>query len=544
VIILSGPPGLGKSSLLLEAALSNGWRFPGGIAYAAGPRPEESRPARAADLLAALADALGLERARDLFPHTALQPTLLLLDNLDSLADEEKVRLREALQRLGSESAAILALRPSSEILEELPSAMPRPLHSGLALPEAAEYALEQARQRNVPLNRDKARAIAKAVDGHPLLLEQLVAQARRQDLEELLEDIARREGGFTTKIEKVYSWCAVRLDPEGEAAWRALPLFPGGSAPEMVLRAAAGEGGPERLREAALADFDSAGQLWRWHATVAEYARGHWSLPEEKRRPLRLALLPAWERWLKRLPVGEQRTHSRLDGSRSNLEAAVEDCEVSSRDVAWAFLDELDAKLPRPDRTLILREMVAKTLKAKLRSLLAGEKTERARLLSDLGVSLSALGRREDALVAAKEAVDIYRTLGQSNLRTFLPGLTRSLNNLGLILSELGWREDALAATEEAADIYRTLADSNPEAFLPDLARSLNNLGLMLSELGRREDALAAAEESAEIYRTLAKSKPPGVPTRPGKEPKQPGHQVFRTGTAGRCSRCGKKGN
>lgn len=101
--------------------MRNGWRFPGGISYAAGPRTEEARPARAADLLAALADALGLERAEDLFPHTALQPTLLLLGNLDSLADEEKVRLRVSLRHLGQESAAILELRPSSEILEELP---------------------------------------------------------------------------------------------------------------------------------------------------------------------------------------------------------------------------------------------------------------------------------------------------------------------------------------------------------------------------------------------------------------------------------------
>ncbi len=121
-IIISGPPGMGKSSLLLEAALRSGWRFPGGVAYAAGPRAEEARAASAEGLLASLAGELGLASAEDLFPYTAMQPTLLLLDNLDSLPDQEKVKLREALRRLGSESAAILALRPSSQILEELPS--------------------------------------------------------------------------------------------------------------------------------------------------------------------------------------------------------------------------------------------------------------------------------------------------------------------------------------------------------------------------------------------------------------------------------------
>ena len=44
--------------------------------------------------------------------------------------------------------------------------------------------------------------------------------------------------------------------------------------------------------------------------------------------------------------------------------------------------------------------------------------------------------------------------------------------------LSELGRREDALAATHEAVDIRRRLAAARPDAFLPDLASSLNNLG------------------------------------------------------------------
>jgi hypothetical protein len=47
VLVLSGPPGIGKSSLVLEAAWRNGWRFPGGVAYASGPRPEDVRMTRA-----------------------------------------------------------------------------------------------------------------------------------------------------------------------------------------------------------------------------------------------------------------------------------------------------------------------------------------------------------------------------------------------------------------------------------------------------------------------------------------------------------------
>ena len=509
VIVLSGPPGIGKSSLLLEAALRSSWRFPGGIAYAAGPRPEDSRAATAEELAAALAASLGLERSEDLLPYTSMQPTLLLLDNLDSLAGEEQLRLRELLRRLGSESAAILALRPSSEILEELPSAHPMILHRGLAAREAIRYALAQAAQRKIQLPPGKARLIARAVDGHPRLLEQIVAQARRQDLDGLLEDVARRGGSFADKIEEVYSWCAIGLDPAGEAAWRALPLFPGGSAPEAVLKAAGGEDGPERLREAALADFDSAGQLWRWHATVAEYARNHWPSTPDEQKARRIALLPAWERWLKRLPADEMEAHSRLEGSRSNLEAAAEECTGASRQEAGGFLKLLNDLLPRPDRTLTLRTLTEKVLRVRLLMLTSEEMVERAGALNDLGGALFSLGKRKMALVVVQEAEEIYRKLAKENPRAFLPNLAVSLSNLGNALSDLGRREEALEAAKEAADIRRKLAEKNPQAFLPDLAMSLNNLGAMLSNLGRREEALKATKKAADIRRKLAEKNP-----------------------------------
>jgi tetratricopeptide (TPR) repeat protein len=128
---------------------------------------------------------------------------------------------------------------------------------------------------------------------------------------------------------------------------------------------------------------------------------------------------------------------------------------------------------------------------------------------LNNLGNRLSELGRHEDATTATREAIEIYRRLAADDPDAFLPDLAMSLNNLGSGLGELGWREDALAAVQEATETCRRLAADRPDAFLPNLAISLNNLVARLGELGRHEDALATGLETTKIYRRLAANGP-----------------------------------
>src|SRR5262249_19648768 len=62
--------------------------------------------------------------------------------------------------------------------------------------------------------------------------------------------------------------------------------------------------------------------------------------------------------------------------------------------------------------------------------------------------------------------------------------------------LSNLGRREEALAASQEAVDIRRRLAQTRPDAFLPDLAMSLGVLGAGLAAMERHGEAAAARRE------------------------------------------------
>ena len=109
-------------------------------------------------------------------------------------------------------------------------------------------------------------------------------------------------------------------------------------------------------------------------------------------------------------------------------------------------FLEALKEKLPPPDRTLILRELIAEVCEARLKGWSRGERGE-GQTAKRPWICPFALGRREEALIPAQEATEINRQLAQSNPAAFLPDLAMSLNNLGSILSELGRREEALDA-------------------------------------------------------------------------------------------------
>ena len=130
------------------------------------------------------------------------------------------------------------------------------------------------------------------------------------------------------------------------------------------------------------------------------------------------------------------------------------------------------------------------------------GLASESSRLLNNLSNHLSWLGRREDALKAIEEAVDLYRNLAAQRPDAFNADLTSSLNNLSTCLSVLGRREDALKASEEAVEIRRKLAAQRPDAFNPALATSIGVKSQVLSGIERERDALDAIREGVEILR------------------------------------------
>jgi tetratricopeptide (TPR) repeat protein len=136
----------------------------------------------------------------------------------------------------------------------------------------------------------------------------------------------------------------------------------------------------------------------------------------------------------------------------------------------------------------------------------------ERAAWLNESAQLLSAQGRREEALAAAKEATGIYRELDPARavwLRleptpgspvAHLPDLGSSLYKQHLILIDLGLREEALIAIKEATCLYERLQRLYPARFQSDLVQSLYALADVLDALGVRHDANKAREEADRV--------------------------------------------
>jgi tetratricopeptide (TPR) repeat protein len=102
-----------------------------------------------------------------------------------------------------------------------------------------------------------------------------------------------------------------------------------------------------------------------------------------------------------------------------------------------------------------------------------------------------------------------LYRRLAETN-PAYLPDVAMSLASLGVSLSQLGRQEDALASSQEAAELYRRLAETNPATYLPDLAQGLGAFAWVRARIGLDlPAALTAVEEAISIHEDLVKQLP-----------------------------------
>lgn len=131
-----------------------------------------------------------------------------------------------------------------------------------------------------------------------------------------------------------------------------------------------------------------------------------------------------------------------------------------------------------------------------------ATDPAEQAALHKRLGWRYSVAGLNHRALEQYEEAVRLFRALADRSK------LADVLDRLGYVLAGLGRYDDALAAAEEAVRL-RKRGDQSSQDFVRELASAQLGLGHRLAALGRHQEARVVLEEALVGYRNLAEDEP-----------------------------------
>jgi predicted ATPase/DNA-binding CsgD family transcriptional regulator len=254
LLTLTGPAGVGKTRLALQAAYDLGERaiFADGVAFVplAGVRDP--------DLIAfVIAQALGVVEAVDRGPaewlqaHLRARDVLLVLDNVEHVLDAAPLigELLSACPSLQVLATSRSALRLSAERDFPVPPlALPDPDRlpsmADLAGTEAVALFLQRAEAVNpgFTLTEENAAAVAAIcveLDGLPLAIELAAARtrllaphallARLTNRLQLLTDGARDQPVRLRSMRQAIAWSYDLLTPEQQALFRRLALFAGG---------------------------------------------------------------------------------------------------------------------------------------------------------------------------------------------------------------------------------------------------------------------------------------------------------------------------
>jgi DNA-binding SARP family transcriptional activator/tetratricopeptide (TPR) repeat protein len=528
VAVISGPGGVGKTSLAVHWAHRVADRFPDGqlhlnlagrpgpasadaplmtLLLALGTPPERIPPdadGRSAELRSALAGRrvlILLDNARDADQVRPFLPgpgSLVLVtsrNRLRSLRRREGAHLMELEPFTPAESAALLRSALGPETLTGHADAIAELADLCGHLPLAVALAAERIRNTGIPL---------------PELVEEARDDTARLDA---LDDGA-------DDVRKVFDW-SYRALPQREAMmFRALAAVPGpdigaaaaaaltGTAPPAALRLLESLVDHNLLRRhrpgryelhdllrvyaaelAARTDgeerrLESLSRLFDWYTATGLEARFHvhpasadpgLETPRTAVPPLHFDDAPAALAW--------------FETEHDNLIAAVGAASDAGLDrncwqlahVMWSHLDRCRAW---PEIAVLGETGLAAARRA-------DDRRGEAEMLT-MGANLRYLGRFEEAVTSQREALAIYQELGNRS------GQASVLNNLGLIFRRMGRHDEAIDHLRRCAAIDEEVGTQG------DLAISLMNLAQSYMDAGRAARAIEAAGRSLELLRGL----------------------------------------
>ncbi|KAJ7577402.1 hypothetical protein C8J56DRAFT_366886 [Mycena floridula] len=123
------------------------------------------------------------------------------------------------------------------------------------------------------------------------------------------------------------------------------------------------------------------------------------------------------------------------------------------------------------------------------------------ASILDFYAMRLGEVGRKDEALVNAERALEMWKKLAMNQELVIRENFARSLHSLSNRLSELDGKEEALSAIQKAVSLYRVLVTGEfPEDFIIPFVASLNDLAALLGDVSRDEEALSVLAEALDL--------------------------------------------
>jgi predicted ATPase len=467
LVTLTGPGGVGKTRLAVQAAAEASDQFPDGVYFIGLQVIREP-----ALVLPAVAKAL--DSGDDLAGWIADKELLLVLDNL-----EQVVTCGSALAELLAQAPRLRLLCTSREPLRVYGE-------SEYAVgPLLNEEGVELFRQRAIDSEPDEAvHAICARLDGLPLAIELAAARTRVLAPQDLLARLDRAlpllshgprdRSARGRTLHATIEWSYDLLEPDERALFNRLAVFAGGCTLE--------EAG--HVADASLEAIESL-----LEKAMLRRSGGRYSM-------LHVVREFALERF---------RETAEVD-ARMNLFADIvlaDDLEVRQDLDNWRALVDWGVTRADADRALLLaragtrfRPQPAELLSWAYRALeergSEASPLARGRLLAHIAINHLFRGEFEESVAAEEQAIEIFRELDDADR------LRSSLTRLGSTLSALGREEDAARALREALEVAASLGRE-------DIAPTLHTLG----ELERDRGNLPEARELLE--RALATAKETG---------------------------------
>ena len=519
LVTLTGPGGVGKTSLALEVARLVEGDYSGGVYFV--PLEEVRTSGAAWD---SLARTLGLPSdeitEQTVITFLANRNALLVLDNLEQIDDAADVA-RALVERtdctLLTTSRRPLRLRFEHEtMLAPLAAPEPGTPFEQLTTTPAVELFVREAQRvrSSFALTSDNASAVAAVcarLEGLPLAIELAAAQLRVLSPIALARSIGQRVAlasrehdrpGRQRTLEAAIAWSVDLLAPDDRDCFEHLGVFAGGAdlaAVAAVLPAATlagraleviealadvslvavGEGpsGEPRVtmlgmvREAALSALGDRGDLDHVRRRHCEHFV---ALAEEAGPYLRG---PESLTWTDRLAAEEDNLREAFDWS-----SATDDPD--RRLLAVRLVTALGWFWYTHGRASEGRARIERAI----RDGGALEPRRRADAQHALGVLEQQQGENQLAIAAFEASLEVWRSVSD---RT---GIARELNSIGVALMARGDARGARAKLEESIGIAREVGDDTR------IAAATSNLGILDLTVDRSSPAIAAFQEALAI--------------------------------------------